>query len=118
MGKILTMKDSISVGKHKKKPISEIVNIKGEIFKYIKEGYQFDDEVLEMAHINKTKRDEKVMIEFVNHKKKKEKEYPKETESVKSILKTINTIDSQNISEKSFYTQNEDDVEINLNEEE
>ena len=108
MKKVLTLKDSINVGKHKKKPISEIVEEK-KIFKYIKDGYEFADDVLEAAHIKKSVRDEKIRTVFVEHKKRKHKEYQKDTESVKNILKSINTIDEQNLNEKSFYTQNDDE---------
>lgn len=46
MKKLLGLKDTIKIGKKNKIAVSDIVNVKGEIFKYIKEGYQFDDEVL------------------------------------------------------------------------
>jgi TPP-dependent indolepyruvate ferredoxin oxidoreductase alpha subunit len=112
MNKILTLKDSINLGKKQKIAVSELVNKKGEIFRYIKDGYQFDDEVLEAAHIKKTIRDETIRSEFITNVNKKEKEYPKETESVKNILKTINTLDGQNISENDFYTDDDDTVII------
>lgn len=109
MNKILTLKDSINLGKGKKIPVSEIVNKKGEIFNYIKNGYQFDDEVLEKAHIVKKISNERIISDCVEYKKVDKKALPKETESVKNILKSINTIDSQNIDENSFFT-NDDTV--------
>lgn len=111
MKKLLTLKDSINIGKHKKKPISEIVEEK-EIFKYIKDGYQFADDVLETAHIRKSVRNEEIKTVFTEHKKRKHREYQKDTESVKNILKSINTIDGQNLNEKSFYTQSDDEEDI------
>lgn len=63
----------------------------------------------EMAHIKKTERDVQIKIEFSEHKKRKIKEYQKDTETVKNILKSINTIDGQNLNETSFYTQNDGD---------
>lgn len=111
MDKVLTLKDTINLGKHKKILVSDIVNIKGEVFKYIKEGYQFDDEVLEKAHIKKRVSNEKVITSFVTLPKHKFKEYPKETESVKNILKTINTLDGQ-ITEDVFNHDDDDSITI------
>ena len=39
MDKKLTLNDTIKIGKNKKILISDIVGIKGEIFKYIKKGF-------------------------------------------------------------------------------
>ena len=49
MDKKLTLNDTINVTKNKKVLISDLVGIKGEIFKYVKKGFWFDDEVLEKA---------------------------------------------------------------------
>ena len=93
MSKIFKITDKINFGKGKKIAVSEIVEKKGEIFKLIKEGYEFDDEVLEKAHIKKTIRDVKTITEFVTNKKIDNKSYPKETENIKTILKSINTLE-------------------------
>ena len=96
MDKELTLNDTINVGKNKKVLISDLVGIKGEIFKYVKKGFWFDDEVLEKAGIKRIIREEKVETVFLDKKTKSEnmKTYPKETESLKNILKSINTLDN------------------------
>ena len=95
MEKLLTMNDTINIGKNKKVTVSDLVPIKGKIFNLIKNGVQFDDEVLKESHITKTIRDVKVENVFVSHSPEKKK-YTKETESLKNILKSINTLESQN----------------------
>jgi hypothetical protein len=103
MEKELTLNDSINVGKGKKKVlVSDIVNIKGEVFKYIKQGYLFDDEVLKLAHITKHVGPVTIKNEIVERKVNKIKEYPKETESLKNILKSLNTIENQSIDNDAF----------------
>lgn len=95
MDKKLTLNDTIKIGKNKKILISDIVGIKGEIFKYIKKGFWFDDEVLEKAGIKRNVRDVKTECILVDKDKQpKVKIYPKETENLRSILKTINTLDN------------------------
>lgn len=95
MDKKLTLNDTIKIGKNKKILISDIVGIKGEIFKYIKKGFWFDDEVLEKAGIKRNVRDVKTECILVDKDKQpKVKIYPKETENLRNILKTINTLDN------------------------
>ena len=107
MEKELTLNDSINIGKGKKKVlVSDIVNIKGEVFKYIKQGYLFDDEVLKLAHITKHVGPVTIKNELVERKVNKIKEYPKETESLKNILKSLNTIENQSI-ESDAFTKND-----------
>ena len=97
MEEILTMSDTVNIGKNKKVLVSDLVGVKGEIFKLIKKGLQFDDEVLKEAHITKTIRDVKVCNVITTHEKDKKRTYGKETESVKNIIKSLNTLDNQNI---------------------
>lgn len=95
MNKKLTLNDTINVGKNKKVLISDLVSIKGEIFNYIKKGFWFDDEVLEKAGIKRTVKEVKTECVFVDREKQpKLKTYPKETESLRNILKSINTLDN------------------------
>ena len=61
--KKLTMNDHIKSGSFANKTVEEVTKIKGAIFSMIKEGYEFDDEVLKAARIRKIIRDEK--IDFV-----------------------------------------------------
>ena len=72
------------------------MNIKGEIFKYVKKGFWFDDEVLEKAGIKRIIREEKVETVLIEEKTKSEniKTYPKATESLKNLFKSINTLDN------------------------
>lgn len=92
----LSLNDTISLGKKRKISVSDLVNIKGEIFKYIKQGYIFDDEVLSKAGIKKTIRDEKVLTVVAGHNSEKDnKIYPKETENIRNVLKLLHTIDNQ-----------------------
>ena len=109
MGKKLTLKDSIKIGKKQKITVEEIIDKKGEIFKYIKEGYEFDDEVLEKAHIKKNVKNTKIISGYISALKQKEKPLPKETESVKNILKSLNTIEEQNTND-DFFEQVDEDV--------
>ena len=98
----LKLTDKITIGKKQKIAVSEIVNVKGEIFRLIKEGYEFDDEVLEKARIKKTVSNIRVTSEIVRPKKTDNKVYPKETESIKTILKSINTLEDVSSNTDSF----------------
>lgn len=115
MDKKLTLNDTINVGKNKKVLVSDLVGIKGEIFKYIKKGIWFDDEVLEKAGIKRIIREEKVETVFSDKKTKSEniKIYPKETESLKNVLKSINTLDNIGNEDSIIYEQENDDVYTN-----
>ena len=115
----LTMESTLKRGKYIDKSVADLVKIDGEIFSMIKNVYEFDDEVLEKAHIKKIVRDEKINNIIVEHTPEKKKTYNKETESLKNILKSLNTIDKQN--EDTFlseYNTNEDTEETFLYEEE
>ena len=94
MAEKLKLTDKITFGKKQKVCVSDLVEIKGEIFRLIKEGYQFDDEVLEKAKIKKVVRNTKVTSEIIRPKKTDSKVYPKETENIKSILKSINVLEN------------------------
>ncbi len=115
MDKKLTLNDTINVGKNKKVLVSDLVGIKGEIFKYIKKGIWFDDEVLEKAGIKRIIREEKVETVFSDKKTKSEniKIYPKETESLKNVLKTINTLDNIDNDDSIIFKEENDDIYTN-----
>lgn len=112
MNKKLTLNDTINIGKNKKVLISDLVGIKGEIFKYVKKGFWFDDEVLEKAGIKRTIRDEKIETCFVDQKAKPKniKVYPKETESLKNVLKSINTLDNIGNDDNIIFEEENDDI--------
>ena len=115
MDKKLTLNDTINVGKNKKVLVSDLVGIKGEIFKYIKKGIWFDDEVLEKAGIKRIIREEKVETVFSDKKTKSEniKIYPKETESLKNVLKSINTLDNIGNDDSIIFKEENDDIYTN-----
>ena len=90
--KILTMNSAIKNGKNDEMKVSDLVNIKGKIFSLIKDGYCFDDEVLNAAHITKTIRDEKVFCCVGDIIPTDNINLPKETASTKQIISELNTI--------------------------
>ena len=115
MNKKLTLNDTINVGRNKKVLVSDLVGIKGEIFKYVKKGIWFDDEVLEKAGIKRTIREEKIDTVFFDEKTKLKniKIYPKETESLKNVLKSINTLDNIDNDDSILFKEENDDIYTN-----
>ena len=105
----LKITDEIEIGKNKSVKVSDIVKKKGQIFKLIKKGFLFDDEVLEAAHITKIVRDEKVINVCADHKEDK-KTYAKDKENAKNIIKSLNILDGND-----YFTEEnteEDNVEM------
>lgn len=91
----LTMQSIVKCGKNANKKVCNIVNVKGEVFSMIKEGYEFDDEVLEAAGIKKIVREEKVYCRAGGDGcDTREKPLPKESASVRQIISELNTIDT------------------------
>ncbi len=95
----IRLEDTINLGRGKKIMVSELVKNKTELFNYIRNGYNFDDEVLSLAGIKRTIRNEKIITTCNENPIKEDKKLPKETESLKSILKSIHTIDNQSFEE-------------------
>lgn len=91
----LTLESTFKNGKYAGKSVADLVNISGEIFSLIKEGYIFDDEVLAAAHIKKSVRnvESHCVIGGINADKSF-KPLPMETASMKQILSEINTLDN------------------------
>lgn len=80
--------------KIKTKTVQQIIDEdKKNIFKLLKEGYIFEEEVLKYAHIVKTIKDEKISNVIVEHEKN-DKVYEKDKDSVNKILKDILTLDN------------------------
>ena len=102
----LGMKDVIDAGRGKEYEVSELTGVSGEIFRLIKKGYQFDDEVLKAAHISKSIRDVRVENVIVEHEAEKGRTYVKEKESVRNIIRQLNTLDSQ--TEETYDTERQD----------
>lgn len=92
---ILTMKSTVNSGKYGKKVVADLVNTKGVIISLIKEGYEFDDEVLNAAHIT---RQVSNVNEYYSVTKDKTcdhlKPLRKETTPIKQILSEINTLNT------------------------
>ena len=109
MKAVYSINDTINLGKKQKVAVSDLVKKKEEIFKLIKNGYQFDDEVLKEAHIIKIKRDEKITNSFANHDSEVKVHLEKDSESLKSILKSLNTLDNQ--TEETYNTENNSVIE-------
>lgn len=101
----LKLDNIIEDGKYKGKKVSELALNKKVIFELLKNGYNFDDEVLLQAGIKKTVRDIRTRTEVVEHKKDT-KVYPKETASVAKIVKDLETI----VNQTQYYDDNRDAV--------
>lgn len=104
----LGLNDKINIGKNKKVFVSEIATDKATIFKYIKKGYSFDDEVLQTAGIKKTISNKKTYNVIVEHIDAEKKTFPKETASLKEILMSLHTIESQS-NDSSDYEQDDNE---------
>lgn len=90
----LTMESTIKKGKYVNKSVADLVKIEGEIFSMIKNGYEFDDEVLDAAHIKKSIRDVKVYHRVGDGNcEPMTSVLPKETATIKQILSDINVLD-------------------------
>lgn len=113
MGK-LTMNYTFKKGKYANKTVGELTEIKGTIFSMIKEGYEFEDDVLAAAHIKKNIRDQKIYLRVGDcfESGKTNKPLAVETASLKKILSELNTLDKvgENIEE------NDDSENINIDE--
>lgn len=100
--KKLTFDSVIKGGKYAGKTVSEVVDIKGGIISMIKEKYEFEDDVLEAAHIKRIIRDEKFILDvekecvFENCKV-----LPKETTPLRQILAELDI-------KKNNYEENTD----------
>lgn len=114
---ILTMESTVKSTKYGNKSVMELVDIKGVIFSMIKDGYQFDDEVLEAAHIKKEISNVRYYNRVGGDSQDKLGNLPKETSSMKQILSELNTIDngSGKFNSKSDNDDNWDDDMNNFN---
>lgn len=104
----------LDTGKYRGKKVGEMVDNKdkAELFKLIKKGYSFNDEVLSLIGIKKNVRDVKVSQILVDHVKDK-KVYQKDTASLSKILKELRTIDNLNENEIQTYSSPSDSEDIN-----
>ena len=78
-----------------------------EIFKLIKRGYRFDDEVLKECRISKTVRDEECHLEIAKHMQPKQsKTLKKDTANYEEIVESLSHVEVEE------EPQNEEDEEI------
>lgn len=91
----LTLKSTIKSSTYGDKSIEELIKIKGAIFSMIKDGYDFDDEVLEAAHIRKQISNEKVYCRVGGDNSSKKKKLPKDTQSIKQIIYELNMLENK-----------------------
>ena len=116
----LTMDYTFTKGKFANKTVSELVDIKGQIFSMIKDGYEFDDEVLAAAHIKRNVTNVKTYCSVFGGNKENviEKTLPKDTASMKQILSDINTLDhiGDNVNENDEISNEIDGEDIIDNE--
>lgn len=100
------MESTIKIGTNGEKKVSELVNEKGRIFSLIKEGYAFDDEVLNAANITHIIRD--VHFENVVFEKNTEKNenLKKDSVSAKQIISELNSINKDFSDFKDEYVDN------------
>ena len=112
----LTMGDTIENGAFANKTVEEVTKIKGAIFSMIKDGYEFDDEVLKAARIRKIIRDEK--IDFVVNTNKGNKRFnplPKDTASLNQILAELHTLNNFGTVKDNSNNYGEDIEDISAN---
>lgn len=95
----LQLNSIIESGDFKNKKVVDIVtNNKKDIFKMIKSGFYFDDEVLTIAGIKKIVKDVKTSNQFVEHEKDS-KVYEIDKTPLHKILKEIATIEGYTFNE-------------------
>jgi len=108
----LKLDNIIEDGKYKGKKVSELILNKKVIFELLKNGYNFDDEVLLQAGIKKIVRNIRTRTEVVEHEKDT-KVYPKEIASISKILKDLETV----VNQSQYYDSNSDGVLKDLSDE-
>lgn len=96
---------------YEEKTPGELIEKNGnkDIFKLIKRGYMFDDDVLAAANITKVIRDERAYWEITTRKPEKErKELKKDTASYEEIMESISYIE---VEEEEPKNEDEEDME-------
>lgn len=107
---ILHLDSRIDRGPFKNKTIKDIINNKKEIFRMIKEGYYFDDDVLQAAGITKTIKNSVTSNQVVEHEKDT-KQYEVDTTPLQKILKELATIDNYSFIERTTDANEEEVIE-------
>lgn len=111
--KKLSLESVIDNSLFKNKKVVDIINNnKKDIFKLIKEGYSFDDEVLTLAGIKKCVKEVKTTNQIVEHEKDT-KVYEVDKTPLHKILKEISTIEGYTFNENSIKEETETEDEEN-----
>lgn len=90
----LNMESTIKNKRGTEKKVFDLVKEKGKILSLIKEGYDFEDEVLSAAHIKRNIRDVKVSYVVGNKDNDELKPLQKDTTSARQIIYELNTINN------------------------
>jgi hypothetical protein len=113
--KTLTMESTIKMGASSPKRVSDLVKNKGKIISLIKEGYDFDGEVLKEAHITKTIRETKVWCGIMNTTGVRviNSSFSKDTTPLKQIISELNTITKscEEDNNEQYYSSYNNEVE-------
>lgn len=122
---ILSMDSLIEgINGYEGKTVRELIEEnRSNIFKLIKRGLRFDDEVLKEAHITKTIRDERTYNVIAEHSKPSAKKiYKKETASYEEIVESLSVIDNyeenkkeENIDDETPYDESEQEFDSDNN---
>ena len=97
MAKILDLKSRVTEGKYKATIIEDsLIHDRKEIMNLIKKGYSFSSEVMETAGFIKHIRKVTTSLSIVEHKKDN-RVYEKDTADIKSIIRSISTLDNGEI---------------------
>lgn len=96
MDKILKLRSIVPEGKYHSTIVNDkLIKDRKEIIELIKKGYQFSSEVMERAGFVKHIRNVTTKLAVVEHKKDN-RIYEKDTSDVKSIIRSISTLDNGN----------------------
>lgn len=92
----LTLKSVLKKGKYANMSIADLAKEKGAIISMIKEGYEFDDEVLEVAKLKKIINNTRAFccVGVTDSNDGYKSKLPKDTTPVKQILSELNTLDN------------------------
>ena len=111
--KVLSLNSIINGGKFNKQTVNKVLkNNKRDIFSLIKEGFSFDNEVLQMAGIKKNIKNKTIKNEIVEHEKDT-KVYEIDTTPLHKILKEISTIDNYSFTESQNKNDENFDEDVN-----
>lgn len=96
MDKILNLRSIVPEGKYHSTIVNDkLIKDRKEIIELTKKGYKFSSEVMEKAGFIKHIRNVTTKLSIVEHKKDN-RVFEKDTSDVKSIIRSISTLDNGN----------------------